>query len=359
MSDSKGRIAAIRAALESADADLVRALEARARAVRDYIALRDADPSGFFALPSGAEVVARARELRKDFPANGLESVLREVLSVCTEMVAPATVAVLGPEGGFAHGAGRKLFGSRATFEPFGTVADVFAAIERSATSYGVVPLENSTDGALSATLSGLAVGNARITSELTIDGAYHLYSRTGNAADVEKVYGAGSAFAACARALKADYARATHLDVRSGMVAAQLAKDDHGGAALGPELLGELEGLRIVRRNLEDEPVRIRFVVLGREAPRRTGHDRSVLALSLSEAPGSLYAALQPFAERGINLTRLESRRVTGGTELELFFVELDGHVSDRPVLTAIEEVKAKSRHVRVLGSYPRPQGE
>jgi chorismate mutase/prephenate dehydratase len=359
MSDSKGRIAAIRAALETADTDLVRALDARARAVRDYVALKEADPAGFFALPSSAEVVARARELRKEFPPNGLDSVLREVLSVCAEMVAPIAVAVVGPEGGFAHGAGRKLFGSRATFEAFPTVADVFAAIERGGASYGVVPLENSSDGALSATLSGLATGSARITSELTLDGAYHLYSRTGNAADVEKVYGAGSAFAACARVLKADYGRATQLDVRSGMVAAQLAKDDHGAAALGPELLAEVEGLRIVRRNLEDEPVRIRFVVLGREAPRRTGHDRSVLALSLSEVPGSLYAALQPFAERGINLTRLESRRVTGGTELDLFFVELDGHVSDRAVLTAIEEVKAKSRHVRVLGSYPRPASE
>lgn len=359
MSDSKGRIAGIRAALESADTDLVRALDARARAVRDYVALRDADPSGFFALPSSAEVVARARELRKEFPPAGLESVVREVLSVCAEMVAPIGVAVVGPTGGFAHGAGRKLFGSRATFEAFATVPEVFAAIERGAVSYGVVPLENSTDGALSATLSGLATGSARITSELTMDGAYHLYSRTGNAADIEKVYGAGSAFTACAHALKTDFPRATQLDVRSGMVAAQLAKDDHGAAALGPDLLAEVEGLRIVRRNLEDGPVRIRFVVLGREAPRRTGHDRSVLALSLSEAPGSLYAALQPFAERGINLTRLESRRVTGGTELEFFFVELDGHVSDRPVLTAIEEVKAKSRHVRVLGSYPRPASE
>ncbi len=359
MSDSKGRIAAIRAALESADADLVRALDARARATLDFVALKAADPAGFFALPSSAEVVARARELRSDFPRPGLESVLREVLSVCAEMVAPVRVAVVGAEGGLAHGAGRKLFGSRATFEAFATVAEVFAGIERGAAIYGVVPFENSTDGAVSATLGGLATGNARITSELTVDGAYHLYSGTGNAADVEKVYGAGAAFTACAGVLKADYPRATQLDVRSGMVAAQFAKEDHGAAALGPELLAEVEGLRIVRRNLEDQPVRIRFVVIGREAPRRTGHDRSVLALSLSEVPGSLYAALQPFAERGINLTRLESRRVTGGTELDLFFVELDGHVSDRAVLTAIEEVKAKSRHVRVLGSYPRPADE
>ena len=101
------------------------------------------------------------------------------------------------------------------------------------------------------------------------------------------------------------------------------------------------------------------RFLVVGREGSRRTGSDRTFVALSLSEAPGSLYAALQPFAERGINLTRLESRQAPGSQFERLFFVELDGHTSDRAVLTAIDEVRAKSRHLRVIGSYPRPAGD
>jgi chorismate mutase/prephenate dehydratase len=360
MSDSKGRLVQLRAAIDAADGELMKALDGRARAVRELAALKESDPNAFVSLPTSDEVLARLREQRRDFPAPGLDSVVREVLSVCAEMVAPVRVAVLGPAGGFGHAAARAHFGTRASVDALETVGDVFAALERKAVGYGVVPLETSSDGTLFATLSGLAAGRARITAERTIAGQYHLFSKTGNAADVERVYGAAQVFAACSRALKSGFPRAPQLDMQSGIVAAQLAAEDHGAAAVGPELLGEIAALRVVRRDLEDDAtLQLRFVILGSEAPRRTGRDRTMLALALGEEPGSLYAALQPFAEREINLTRLESRRVAGSGLGELFFLELDGHISDRPVLTAVEEVKAKSRNVRVLGSYPRPEDE
>ncbi len=360
MADSRDRIAQLRTALDTADDDLVRALDARARAVRELAAIKGAEPQAFVQRPTTSEVVARLREVRKDFPSTALEAVVREVLSGSAEMIAPVKVAVLGPAGGFAHAAARAHFGSRAVFEVRDGVAEVFAAIERHGAAYGVVPLETSSDGTLHATLSGLATGRAKITAERTLRGEYHLFSKTGNAGDIEKIYGSPAALAATARSLKSDFARAPQLDMQSGLMAAALAAEDHGAAAVGPDFLGELHGLRIVRRNLEnDTDLTLRFVVLGTESPRRTGRDRTMLALMLGEEPGSLYAALQPFAERGINLTRLESRRVAGDALGELFFVELDGHVSDRPVLTAIEEVKAKSRTVRILGSYPRPTTE
>lgn len=360
MTDSRDRIAHIRTALEAADNELVKALDARARAVRELAAVRESDPSAFVSLPTSAEVLARLREVRRDFPSNALEPVVREVLSASAEMLAPVKVGVVGPAGGFAHAAARAHFGSRAIVQAFDTVSDVFAALERHGVGHGVVPLETSTEGTLFATLSGLAAGRARITAERSLVAEYHLFSKTGNAGDVEKIYGSGVAFAATSRALKAEFARAPQLDMQSGIVSAELAAEDHGAAAVGPELLGELFGLRAVRRNVEDDTnVSLRFVVLGSESPRRTGRDRTMLALALGEEPGSLYAALRPFAEREINLTRLESRRVASSGLGELFFLELDGHVSDRPVLTAIEEVKAKSRNVRVLGSYPRPVDE
>jgi chorismate mutase/prephenate dehydratase len=360
MSDSRDRIAQLRTALDVADNDLVKALDARARAVRDLAAIKEAEPTAFVQFPTSGEVVARLREMRRDFPANGLEPVVREVLSASAEMIAPVKVGVLGPAGGLAHAAARAHFGSRAIVQAFDQVGDVFAALERQAIGYGVVPLETSSDGTLFATLSGLAAGRAKINAERSLLGEYHLFSKTGNAGDVEKIYGAASAFAACTRALKNEFSRAPQLDMQSGVVSAELAAEDHGAAAVGPELLGELFGLRIVRRNVEDDAnVQMRFVILGHDSPRRTGRDRTMLALTLGEEPGSLYAALQPFAEREINLTRLESRRVASSGLGELFFLELDGHVSDRPVLTAIEEVRGKSRNVRVLGSYPRPQSE
>lgn len=358
MSDSRDEIAQIRAALEHADGDLVAALDARARAVRGFIALRERDPQGYHGLPSAAEVLARVRELRKDFPEAGLEPVIREVLGVCSEMVAPVHVAVLAPEGGFTHLAARRWFGSRAVFHASATVADVFSEVEKGRAAHAVVPFETSSEGANSATLHALTETRAKVIGEITLASSWHLWSRTGNVGDVEKVYGAASSLAACERTLHQDLPKAPLLDVRSGVVAAQLALEDHGAAALGSEVLGEIAPeLRIVRRNLEDEiGVQTRFVVLGQQQPRRSGTDRTMIVLSLSGEPGSLYAALQPFAERGINLTRLESRPARGSVWHDLFFVELEGHVSDRPVLTAIDEVKVRARHLKVVGSYPRP---
>jgi chorismate mutase/prephenate dehydratase len=364
MADARDEMEQIRAAIEQADAELIAALDARARAVRDFVALRERDPHGDHVLPTSAEVIARLRELRRDFPEQGLEPVLREVLGACAQMIAPGQVAVVGPEGGFAHLAARRWFGARTEIRVAPTVRDAFEAIEGGHVPHAVVPFETSSDGALSATLAALTDTSAKVVGELSLPNSYHLFSCTGNAADVERIYGAAATLAACERTLRAEFPRAALLDVRSGVVAAQLALDDHGAAALGSELLAEMaaapdggQTLRIVRRDVEDDrDVHTRFVVLGRQQPQRTGSDRTMMLLVLSGEPGSLYAALQPFAERGINVTRLESRRVRGAAWQDVVFVELNGHVSDRSLLTAIDEVKARARHVKVVGSYPRP---
>ena len=383
MADPRDEMAQSGAALEQAEGELVRALDARARAIRSFVALRERDPEGYHVLPGTADVLARVRELRREFPESGLEPVFREVLGACAAMIAPVQVAVLGPEAGSTHLAARRWFGAQAEVRAHASVADVFAELDRGRVAHAVVPFETSTDGALSATLACLVDTGAKVIGETTMPNAWHLYSRTGNAADVEKVYGAATTIAMCERTLKADFPRAALLDVRSGIVAAQLALEDHGAAALGSELLEDLgtmlrsgarraeralaertserpgaePSLRVVRRHVEDDPgASTRFLVLGQQQPRRTGTDRTMIVLALSEDPGSLYAALQPFAERGINLTRLESRPARSSAWHLVFFVELDGHNSDRAVLTAIDEVKARARHLKVLGSYPRP---
>ncbi len=384
MADTKDEIMRIRAALEGADAALVSALDARAVAVREFVALRERDPDGYHALPSAIDVLGRAKELRRTFPESGLEPVMREVLSVCADLIAKVQVAVLGPEAGITHFAARRWFGAHAEMHVHPDVPSVFAEIERGRIAHAVVPFETSTDGAFSATLQCLAEANAKIVGELTLPNAWHLWSKTGNSADVEKIFGAATTIAACENTLKREFPRATLLDVRSGLVAAQIALEDHGAAALGSDLLAEVESpsssrseplessaresrrpseralltsLRIVRKNVEDDPgASTRTLVLGHQQPRRSGNDRTMLVLALGEDPGSLYAALQPFAERGINLTRLESRPARGTAWRLAFYVELDGHVSDRSVLTAIDEVKVRARHIKILGSYPRP---
>lgn len=354
-------LARIKEALEAADLELAKALDARATAIRRFIELREREPQGYHQLLTGAEVITRLRGATKVFPVAGIEPVAREILSVCDEMIAPVKVAMLAPEGGLAHQAARSHFGARASFTPFLTVNEVFSAVERGAASYGVVPLETSSDGAIQATLTGLSFGRAKILAERTMRTAYHLYSKTGNSGDVERIVAPASVLAACHGALRTHFPRAALLEMKTGAMAMEMAREDHGSAVLGPELLGEGEAqLRLVQSHLEEDgTVETRFVVVGREASRRTGHDRTWLALALMEGPGSLYGALAPFAEREVNLTRLESRHVVGSAYRELFFLELDGHITDRNVVGAIEDLKPKARHLEILGSYPRPSEE
>jgi chorismate mutase/prephenate dehydratase len=360
MADDRSEFARIRDAVEDADRQLVAALEARARATRAFVELRDRAPESYDSLPPAAAVVQRALESSEQFPRDALEVVMREVVGACARMVAPVEVVALGPEGGFAHVAARRQFGSTARVEVRETVAEVFEVVQRRRGTFGLVPFETSSDGAVSATLDALVQSDCRISGELTLPNTYDLVSVTGNAADVEKIYGTSLALAACEGTLRRDFRRATLLDVRSGLVAAQLASEDHGAAAIvaGFDEASSPQPLRRVRDRIEDRAgIETRFLVVGHERPIRTGQDRTMLALAVGEGPGSLYRALQPFADRNIDLTRIESRPARGTSWRHVFIVELEGHMTDRSVLTAIEDVRAASRHLEVLGSYPRPR--
>jgi chorismate mutase/prephenate dehydratase len=357
MPDSSKQFEAVKEALIAADSKLVEALDARAQAITDLIALREREPDGYFKLPRDEEVVIGVAEAAKTFPREWMETVMREVLSATARMVAPVSVAYLGPAGGFAHAAARKHFGAAAEVTASPTVDEVLEDVVRGRVSYGVVPLETSSDGALTATLTGLLQADVKIIGELTLPASYHLLSSTGNASDIDKVYGAPAAIAACEAFLRHNYPKATVMDVPSGDVAAQFAKDDHGAASVGTDVTASAHGLEIAKERIEDfTGVDTRFAIIGNEHPGRTSQDRTVIALSVHDEPGALYKALAPFADRGINLTRLESRPGRGTAWRYVFFVELDGHITDRAVMTAVEELRGKSRMLKVLGSYPRP---
>lgn len=357
MSQGRDEFARIQKDIEAADAALIDALEARARAILEYVELKKREPEGYFPLAQSSETVAVARSKAKAFPPALVEPVLREVLGATASLIAPVRVAYLGPPGGFANAAARGRFGASAELRSLASVALVLDDVERERVSFGVVPLETSSDGALTATLHGLVNANVKMCGELTMQASYHLFSKTGNASDVEKIYAPATAIAACERHLRTQFPKATLLDVPSSQVAAELASEDHGAACVGTDLVGELHSLRLVRERVEDETeVETRFAVVGRESVPRTGTDRTVLALAVHDEPGALYAALRPFADRNINLTRLESRPGRTAAWRYLFFVEMDGHITDRPLLTAVDDLRGAVRFLKVLGSYPRP---
>ena len=180
---------------------------------------------------------------------------------------------------------------------------------------------------------------------------------QSGAASEVIKIYGTAPAIAACERQLRSRYPDAILVDVQSGQAAAHFALGDDQAAALGSALLKELYDLKLIDDRLEDDSdVVTRFGVVGNRLPSRTGQDRTVLAMAPGDQPGALHRALQPLADREINLTRVESRPSTGTEWRHVFFLELDGHITDRAILTAVEELRRIARYAKVLGSYPRP---
>jgi chorismate mutase / prephenate dehydratase len=356
VSEPREQYARVREALVAADEALVRALDERCRAARTLAALQEDDPEGYYAMPRDLEVIARARELVREFPAAHVEPVMREVLAATDALVGPKTVAYLGPEGGFGHVAARRHFGAPAVLRAADSAAEVLEEVARGRADFGVLPLETSSEGAITATLQCLAEADVRICAEHTVPCSYHLFSRTGRSADVERIHGTPPAIAACERSLRSHFPRAAVVDVEAAEAAARQARDDDGSAALGTEVLGALYGLERARERMEDtHGIEVRCAVVGHDVPPRTGADRTVLVLAVQDAPGALYRALGPLANRGINLTRLESRPAIGKPWRYFFFVELDGHLSERPVLTALDELREISPFVKILGSHPK----
>jgi len=220
-----------------------------------------------------------------------------------------------------------------------------------------VLPLETTEEGTVTATLRALVRGDAKVVGELAVRATYRLAAKAPTAR-IERIYGTGPDFAACERFVRSRFPEATCIDVHAPSVAAERAQKDDAGAALGTELLTDLHGLEAIHTHVEDGGgAEVRYAVVGLHLPRRTGTDRTLVAMAAHDVPGALHQSLQPFADRNINLTRLETRPAQGETYRYLFFAEIDGHVTDRPLLTALEELRPAMRFLKVLGSYPRPE--
>lgn len=355
MSDAKREFERIRDAVAAADESLSAALDARAKAVRDMVVLQNSEPDAYFVLPRDVDVLAQMIERAKEFPPEGVRAVATELLSTCRELASPVTVAYVGQEGGFGHLAARKHFGTAATLRSAGTAEAVLADVERGNASYGLMPFETSYDGAVTGTLNLLARSEMKICAEIPIARAFHLIAGSETPGAIERIYASSSAITACESFLREHYPDATVIDERNGIVAAEQARKGAGTAALATEVVAQLSGLSVVRRNIEDvADLQTRYVAVGNDYPPRTGNDRTAIALALHDMPGVLVECLRPFAERNINLFRLETRPARGWEFRYLILIEVDGHITDRPMLAAVETLRESSRYVKVLGSYP-----
>ncbi len=290
------------------------------------------------------------------FPRESIVAVYREVMSACLSIQAPVTVAFLGPEGTFTHIAARELFGLAARYTETATIDGVFDAVRREAVTYGVVPIENSTEGSVTYAVDALLEGGLFIRRELVLEVSQCLLSLAPGLSAVARVYSHPQALAQCRAWLAKNLSSAQLVQTSSTAGAAREAAADPAGAAIGSSLAAELSGLPVLRERIQDRAENAtRFVLLAREDARRTGDDKTTLSFALRDETGALRRALETFDAAGINLSRIESRPSRHRAWEYVFLVDVAGHREDELVARAVDQLRAQTEMVCLHGSYPR----
>lgn len=304
-----------------------------------------------------AEVLRRMKE-RNPGPLSDetVAFLFREIMSACLALERPITVAYLGPPGTFSESAAMKHFGLAAVTRPMPSIDEVYRAVESGAADFGVVPVENSTEGAVGRSLDLMPQTPAKVCGEVLIRIHHHLMSREPvPVSAIRRIYSHSQSLAQCHEWLNANVPEAERVAVASNAEAARRAAEEPGNAAVAGDRAAEHYGLAILASNIEDEPNNTtRFLILGDYEPKPSGHDRTSLVLSARNRAGAVYEMLTPFATRGVSMTKFESRPSRVALWEYLFFVDIEGHRDDANVAAALEEVGGIAGYLKVLGSYP-----
>ncbi len=288
-------------------------------------------------------------------PPEAIRAIWREILSGCRALEQTITVAYLGPQATFTHQAALAQFGGSAEYMARRSVADVFDDVERARADRGVVPVENTTEGAVNLTLDRLIDTDALICGEMRLEISQHLLSRAPELSEVKKVLSHPQGLAQCRSWLAANLPDVAAEEVTSTAAAAEIAAADPTVAAIASELAGRLYGVPVLRARIEDQQGNsTRFLVIGRGPVEPTGRDKTSILFAMRNEPGSLYRILEPMARLGINLTKIESRPARRRPWEYVMFVDFEGHRDIAPAATALAEIAERALFVKVLGSYP-----
>lgn len=294
----------------------------------------------------------------ESFPPDAIRAVFREVMSACLSVEKPLHVAYLGPEGTFTQLAARQVFGLQARYRECATIDGVFEAVSSGDATYGVVPFENSTEGAVSMTSDALLDGGLVIRQEYVLPIAHCLLSHAPSLSKISTVYSHPQALAQCRSWLSKHLPKAQIVQTTSTAAGAREAQGDARIAAIAATIAAEIHGLPILRENIQDRPENAtRFVVLGKEDAPATGRDRTTIAFAVTDGKGALRRVLTVFEDTDVNLTRIESRPSRTRAWQYVFLVDLEGHRDDDNLVRALRAVEKVTDFVKVIGSYPRAQ--
>lgn len=292
---------------------------------------------------------------RGPLPDEVIVAVWREILAGCRALEGSLTVAFLGPPATFTHQAALSRFGAAAEYRGARSIAEVFDDVERGRVAVGVVPVENSTEGAVNVTLDRLIDSEVVICGELYLEVAQHLLSHAADLGGVKRVLSHPQALAQCRGWLASHLPEVPTEETTSTGAAAEVAAGDRTIAAIASELAARLYDVPVLRERIEDNRHNAtRFLVIGRQAAGPSGQDKTSILFAMRNEPGVLYRILEPFARLGLNLTKIESRPAKQRPWEYVMFVDFEGHRDTETVATALREVGERTLFLKILGSYP-----
>jgi chorismate mutase/prephenate dehydratase len=356
MSTEEQRLAPLREKIDALDAQLLELLSERAKAAQEVGHIKGGFASSVFRPERERQVVAKLQEINQGpLLPDGIAAIWREVMSACRALEARQTIAYLGPVGTFSEQAAQNYFGHSIAGLPCNSLDEVFKAVEKGSAQFGVVPVENSSEGAISRTLDLLLDSQMHISGEVVLPIHHHLLSKSGNLDGVSTVCAHAQALAQCQQWLSQYAPQLKRQAVSSNAEAARLAAGDPTLAAIAGDPAQIAYGLQVVAAQVQDDAHnRTRFVVIGTYECQPTGNDQTSLVLSVDNQPGAVHRLLAPLAKHGVSMNRFESRPARKGTWEYHFYIDIAGHAVDAKVVKALEELKEIAAFYKNLGSYP-----
>ncbi|MHB1455428.1 MAG: prephenate dehydratase [Armatimonadota bacterium] len=352
-------IGELREEIDHIDRQILELLNKRARMAREIGMLKQRTAKNTYIPERESQVFAKLTSAnRGPLPDQSIRAIYREIISASRALEQPFTIAYWGPPATNTHMASIRKFGSACSFVPQATIPDVFGEVEKERADYGVVPIENSTEGVINHTLDTFLTSKLKICSEIYLPITHYLLSMADNLSDITRVYSIPTAAAQCRDWLRANLPNAEIVDVSTTAKGAQLCANELTSAAIATSLAAEVYDLKFLAEHIEDNPQnRTRFLVVGNSEPAPSGKDKTSIMFSVQHKAGSLFRAMSVFDKYDINLTMIESRPTKLTPWEYVFFIDCQGHVKDQPMQKALNALQEHTLFVTVLGSYPEAE--
>jgi chorismate mutase/prephenate dehydratase len=349
------KIKNLRKTIDGIDEKIVGLLNTRAKRILEIGALKNKLKKSIYVPAREQEILNRLNTVNNGpLSKEALAAIYREIMSASLALEKSLVIAFLGPQATFTHLAALKKFGTSVMYLSCKNISDCFAEVEKDNADYGVIPIENSIEGAVSHTLDMLVDSDLKICSQIMLDVAHNLLAKC-KKEDIKRIYSKDQVFGQCRIWLESNLPKVDLVEVASTAQAAQIAEKEKNAACIASLWASKEYHLNVIAREIEDSPHNItRFLVVGKFDTEPTGRDKTSIMFSIKDSVGALHDMLVPFKKYKINLTKIESRPCKKRAWDYYFFVDMLGHIKSKNIKKALEELDVKCKFLKVLGSYP-----